>query len=148
MPRRVLQMRPPCRVVEPGDTSPWRMGLPMDLEPGNATGSVPKSMVRETPEESGPVRASGAMMFVLAAWIGLVAGFLDLGVLVVNKRLIKADFYRLGGDFVWIIPAGVTILVLVPAIMLVLRRSAVVPGPSIGRRPPCLPRPTAPGTCC
>ena len=59
-PRWVLQMRPPCRVVEPGDTSPWRMGLPMDLEPGNAIGSVPKSMVRDAAEESQPAGASGA----------------------------------------------------------------------------------------
>ena len=51
---------------------------------------------------------------MLAAWIGLIAGFLDLGLLVVNRRLIKGDFYRLGSDFAWIIPAGVTILVLVP----------------------------------
>jgi arylsulfatase A-like enzyme len=92
----------------------------MDLEPGNATGSVSKSMVRETAEESHPVRASGATMFVLAAWIGLIAGFLDLGILVVNKRLIKGEFYRLGGDFPWIIPAGVTILLLAPASALVL----------------------------
>ena len=87
-PRRVLQMRPPCRVVEPGDTSPWRMGLPMDLEPRNAIESVPKSMVRDAVEESHPAGASEATMFVLAAWIGLIAGFLDLGILVVNYRAV------------------------------------------------------------
>ena len=113
-------MRPPCRVVAPGDIAPWQMGLPMDLEPGNPTESVPRSMVREATDESHPLRAKGATIFVLAAWIGLIAGFLDLGFLVVNRRLIKEDFYRVGGDFAWIIPAGVTVLVLVPAIALVL----------------------------
>ena len=39
---------------------------------------------------------------------------------MVNRRLIDRDFYRLGGDFTWIIPAGVTILVLVPAIVIAL----------------------------
>jgi arylsulfatase A-like enzyme len=92
----------------------------MDREPGNATESVPKSMMREATAESHPIRARGATIFVLAAWIGLIAGFLDVGFLVVNRRLIKDDFYRVGGDFAWIIPAGVTVLVLVPAIVLVL----------------------------
>jgi hypothetical protein len=73
------------------------MGLPMDLEPGNATGSVSKSMVREAAEESHPVCASGATMFVLAAWIGSIAGFLDLGILVVNYRAVAPSAWgRLG----------------------------------------------------
>ena len=55
-------------------------------------------------------------MLLLAVWIGLIAGFLDFGLLVVNKRLDDRDFYRLGGDFAWIIPMGVTVLVLVPGI--------------------------------
>src|SRR5207245_2031237 len=50
-------------------------------------------------------------------------GFLDLGLMVVKKRLIDRDFYHLGDDFVWIIPAGVAVLVLVPgtAVALVAR---------------------------
>jgi arylsulfatase A-like enzyme len=92
----------------------------MDLEPGNATGSIPKSVVRETVEGSQPVRVRAATVLVLAAWLGLVAGFLDVGILVLNRRLIKGDFYRVGGDFPWIIPAGVTILVLVPAMLIVV----------------------------
>jgi arylsulfatase A-like enzyme len=77
-------------------------------------------MVREAAMESHPARVRAAALLVLAAWIGLIAGFLDLGLLVVNRRLIKGDFYRLGGDFTWIIPAGVTVLVLVPALVLVM----------------------------
>jgi arylsulfatase A-like enzyme len=60
------------------------------------------------------------MIVRLALWIGLIAGYLDLGLLIVNKRLINPDFYRLGGDFPWIIPTGVTILVLIPALVLAL----------------------------
>ena len=67
-----------------------------------------------------PVGAGPGTVLLLAVWIGLIAGFLDLGLMVVNKRLIDRDFYRLGGDFAWIIPAGVTILVLVPAIVIAL----------------------------
>ena len=67
-----------------------------------------------------PVGVGPGTVLLLALWIGLIAGFLDLGLLVVNRRLINRDFYRLGGDFTWIIPAGVTILVLVPAIVIAL----------------------------
>ena len=37
-----------------------------------------------------------------------------------NKRLIDRDFYRLGGDFPWIIPSGVVVLLLVPALLIAL----------------------------
>jgi arylsulfatase A-like enzyme len=76
------------------------------------------------------------MVLVLAAWVGLIAGFLDIGLLVVNKRLIVHDFYRLGADFIWIIPAGVTILVLVPGLVIALvagARGGTVPlGAAVG----------------
>ena len=44
---------------------------------------------------------------LVAAWIGLTAGFLDLGLMILRKRLIGDDFYRLGEHFRWIIPAAV-----------------------------------------
>ena len=92
----------------------------MDLEPKNATASVPEAMVCEAPLESHAGRITMATIVLLATWIGLIAGFLDLGLMVIHRRLIDGDFYRLGADFVWLIPLGVTILVLVPAIVLVL----------------------------
>jgi arylsulfatase A-like enzyme len=70
-------------------------------------------------------------VLLLALWIGLVAGFLDLGLLILNKHLINRDFYRLGGDFTWIIPAGATILVMVPAVVVALIariRGSIRPG--------------------
>jgi arylsulfatase A-like enzyme len=65
------------------------------------------------------IGARPSMVLLLSAWIGMVAGFLDLGILV-SHRLIDGDFYRLGEHFVWIIPAGVTVLLLVPGIVLAL----------------------------
>jgi len=80
---------------------------------------VPEPSERAFIEDSDQIRVRAANILVLAAWIGLIAGFLDLGLLVA-KRLIEKDFYRLGGDFPWIIPSGVAILVLVPSIVLCL----------------------------
>jgi arylsulfatase A-like enzyme len=92
----------------------------MSRQPAIATAGVPKSTVHEAREESHPVRAGTTTILMLAAWIGLIAGFLDLGLMVIKRRVIEGDFYRLGGDFAWIIPAGTTLLVLVPAIVLCL----------------------------
>ena len=72
----------------------------------------------------------------MAIWIGLTAGFLDLGSLILRKRLIASDFYRLGDHFRWIIPAGVGFLVLLPGTALAciacLRRGARSLGGSSG----------------
>jgi arylsulfatase A-like enzyme len=66
------------------------------------------------------VGAGPGTVLLLAVWVGLIAGFLDLSLLVANKRLIVRDFFRLGGDFIWIIPTAVTIVVLVPALVIAL----------------------------
>jgi arylsulfatase A-like enzyme len=76
------------------------------------------------------------MVLLLAAWTGLTMGFLDLGLMVLRKRLIDHDFYRLGEGFPWIIPAGVTALVVVPGVVLALvarlRRGGVPLGIAFG----------------
>jgi arylsulfatase A-like enzyme len=76
-----------------------------------------------------------ATILLWAAWIGLLASFLDLGLMIAN-RLIDGDFYRLGEHFRWIIPAGVTVLVLLPGTMLALLagpcRARVQPGVLVG----------------
>jgi arylsulfatase A-like enzyme len=92
----------------------------MNEHAGIATEELPEPMVIAAAEGTRPVGAGPGTVLLLAVWIGLIAGFLDLSLLVVTKRLIYRDFYRLGGDFTWIIPAGVTILVLVPAIVIAL----------------------------
>jgi len=92
----------------------------MHHHPGIATEGLTEPMVSAAAEGTQPVGAGPGTVLLLAVWIGLIAGFLDLGLMVVNKRLIDRDFFRLGGDYTWIIPAGVTTLVLVPAIAIAL----------------------------
>ncbi len=108
----------------------------MDLQPENTTTGVPKAMVCEAPAGSHTGRVTPATIVLTATWVGLIAGFLDLGLMVINRRFINEDFYFLGGNFVWLIPVGVTILVSVPAIVLVLiariRGEAVRLGVAVG----------------
>jgi arylsulfatase A-like enzyme len=81
-----------------------------------------------------------ATILVVAIWIGLLAGFLDLGhigLLVFKHRLIEGDkLLRLGGHFFWIIPMGVAVLVLMPgtalALIALLFRAAVPLGLVVG----------------
>ena len=96
----------------------------------------PQPTVRTADGGSPPAGASPATILLLATWVGLVAGWLDLGLMVVNRRLIHGDFYRLGEHFVWLIPLGVAVVVLVPGMVLALiarlRRSGVRPGIAVG----------------
>ena len=66
-----------------------------------------------------PGVGAGAVILI-GTWIGLIAGFGDVGILVMNKRFIFRDFYHLGADFPWIIPSGVMVMVLVPALLIAL----------------------------
>ena len=95
------------------------MGPSMDLDPGIRTADAQVSTAGGAAEGFQPIGVRPSMVLLLSAWIGLVAGFLDLGLMAAN-RLIDGDFYRLGGHFAWIIPAGVTVLVLVPGMVLAL----------------------------
>jgi arylsulfatase A-like enzyme len=76
-------------------------------------------------------RPRPATILLLAVWIGLAAGLLDLGFLVLKKRLFDHEyFYRMGDGYPWLIPAGVAALVLLPAAALALfawLRGAVLP---------------------
>jgi arylsulfatase A-like enzyme len=102
---------------------------------GTGPGEVLRLVAPETHEGSGSERPSPATILLLAVWIGLVAGFLDLGFVILKKHL-SGDFYRLGDGFPWIIPAGVVALVLVPgaafALVARLRRGGVPPGITLG----------------
>ena len=108
----------------------------MGSEPGNAMMGQPGQMARARPEEPEARHVTKTTTLLLGVWIGLLAGFLDVGLLVISRRWIERDFYRLGGDFAWLIPAGVTGLVLAPALILVLvavvRRSPVRSGTAMG----------------
>ena len=65
-------------------------------------------------------RSVGAGAVVLiGTWIGLVTGLCDVGFLVMNRRLIDRDLSP-GCGFSWIVPLGVTALILVPTLMIAL----------------------------
>ncbi len=66
-------------------------------------------------------RIGAGMVLLIATWIGLLTGFCDVCVLVIDKRFISRDFYRVGQDFPWIVPAAVAFLVLVPAALIAWR---------------------------
>jgi hypothetical protein len=57
---------------------------------------------------------------LIGTGIGSIAGFGDVGILVLNRRLIFRDFYHLRADFPWIVPSGVMVMVLVPALLIAL----------------------------
>jgi arylsulfatase A-like enzyme len=103
---------------------------------GNCDRESPGPLIHEASDGSQPVGIAPATVLVVSVWIGLVAGFLDLGLMVMRRRLIDGDFYRLGEHFGWIIPAGVAALVLVPGMVLALiarlRRGGVRPGAAVG----------------
>jgi hypothetical protein len=72
------------------------MGVAMVLRSAITTGEKPEPIVQTAGGKSSPVGASAATVLLLATWVGLVAGWVDLGLMAVNRRLIHGDFYRLG----------------------------------------------------
>ena len=88
----------------------------MNQTEGIANTRLPKPTLGAADQETSQIRVGPGTVLLLAVWIGLLTGFLDLGLLVVNKRSISGDFVRLGSDFTWVIPAAVTILMLAPAL--------------------------------
>jgi arylsulfatase A-like enzyme len=112
------------------------MGVAMVVRSGITTTDTPAPIVQAADEGSQPVGVSPAMVLLLAAWVGLAAGWVDLGLMAVNRRLIHGDFYRLGEHFVWLIPLGVAVLVVVPGMVLALvawsRRGGIRPGTAVG----------------
>jgi len=76
--------------------------------------------VCEAGEGSHPGRPAPPTILLLAAWIGLASGFLDLGLVILRKHLIDGEFYRLGHGFPWIIPAAVAAMVVLPGAALAL----------------------------
>jgi arylsulfatase A-like enzyme len=108
----------------------------MDSLPGLATAKTPRPKAVEAREGQPAGGTTPATILLLAIGIGLIAGFLDLGLLIVKTRRLNEGFYHLSQDFVWLIPAGVAFLVLVPGAMLALvaqrRRGNVRPSLVVG----------------
>ena len=114
--------------------------MPMDSHSGIVTDQSPQPVQQDSPEALLRAGTAPATILLVAAWIGLLAGFLDLGhvgILILKHRLIDGDkLVRLGGHFGWIIPAGVSALVLLPgsvlAFIALIRRPAVPLGLTVG----------------
>jgi arylsulfatase A-like enzyme len=92
----------------------------MQSQPGIEAVELAESVVPQTAEPAQRIPLGPAMVLLVGTWIGLLAGFLDLGLMILKRRLISEDFYRLGEHFVWIIPLGVAALVLMPGLVLAL----------------------------
>jgi arylsulfatase A-like enzyme len=108
----------------------------MDPHPGIAAEVAPRPTAHDRSGESRSWRTAPATILLVAAWIGLTAGFLDLGLMVLKKRMTDDGFYRLGDDFPWAIPTTVGVLVLLPGMALALvaglRRRALPLGAVVG----------------
>jgi arylsulfatase A-like enzyme len=108
----------------------------VNSDPGIATAQPRQAAASEVGGGSQSVRTAPATVMLVAIWIGLLAGFLDLGLLVVKKRLTGDVFYHLGDQFRWIIPTAVTVLVLLPGTALAfwawLRRGRVSLAMAVG----------------
>src|SRR5262245_31573705 len=106
----------------------------MGSRPGTAPVGATRPAARGAEAGPRPGRLGPATVLLLAAWIGLAAGFLDLGSVVLKKHL-SDDFYRLGEGFPWVIPAAVATLVVLPgaalALVARLRRGGVPLGVAV-----------------
>jgi arylsulfatase A-like enzyme len=95
----------------------------MSGEMGSESATVPAETSPD-PNQLDPVSRRAALkpatILLLSLWLGLAAGFLDLGFLFVQTRLFEGDFFRMGHWFPWIVPTAVTTLVLVPGALIAL----------------------------
>ena len=88
----------------------------MNIEDGIA---VEQGAVVSATKPTLPGVGAGAVILI-GTWIGLLAGFGDLGILIVKKRWLDPDFYRIGEHFPWIIPLSVLVMVIAPAILVAI----------------------------
>jgi arylsulfatase A-like enzyme len=111
-------------------------GFLMDSHPGILAGEAHPRMAVETAGATQTLRIAPATILLVAIWVGLTSGFLDLGLMVLKKRLSGDGFYRLGDHFQWIIPAGVGVVVVLPGAVLALfawmRRGKISLGAFVG----------------
>ena len=77
----------------------------MDSHREMVTGQTQRPIASEAAVATRGLRITSATIFLVAIWVGLTAGFLDLGLMVFRKRLTDDVFYRLGDHFRWIIPS-------------------------------------------
>ena len=76
----------------------------MSIRPGTVPDEGLPRTAGEAETRSRSQGPTAATVLLLAIWIGLTAGFIDLGLLLIRKRLIEGDAIRLGEGFPWLIP--------------------------------------------
>src|SRR3954447_13840204 len=55
---------------------------------------------------------------VLAAWFGLVGGYLDLGMIVLKRDVFHATlYYEQGRHFRWVVPVATLAVMMVPGLL-------------------------------
>ncbi len=88
--------------------------------PRFASGMVP--FARDSHAERRPVRHSSALaMIVLAAWCGLVAGWLEVGTRVLLKAMVPTGhLYIMSRHFAWVVPLSNLLLFLAVGLLLAL----------------------------
>jgi len=64
------------------------MDNPMELPPGNGAEVARLPTLRNVALVSHPARVASGVILLVAAWIGWIAEFLDVGILVARKRFI------------------------------------------------------------
>jgi arylsulfatase A-like enzyme len=63
-------------------------------------------------------RLSPANALLLAIWLGLCGGYLDLSIIIVKKLFMnKEGWYRTGRDFPWTVPVGHVVLLMLAGIV-------------------------------
>jgi len=108
----------------------------MHPQPGISVEKTLQPAAFEIAGETRSLRTAPATILLVAIWIGLTAGFFDLGLMVLKKRLTGEGFFRLSDHFPWVIPTGVGVLVLLAGTALALiacgRRRTISMGTVVG----------------
>jgi arylsulfatase A-like enzyme len=112
------------------------MSLAMGSRSGTAPVGAPGRTAVDCQEASACGRFAPSAIILMALWVGLVTGFLDLSLLAFKRRFIDHDLVRLGVGYPWIIPAAVAALVLLPGVALAavawFRHRGIPAGMSVG----------------
>jgi arylsulfatase A-like enzyme len=96
------------------------LGFSMDSDPGTVVREALQPTPSVTAGSTPILRTSPGAILLVATWLGLAAGYVDLGLVILRNHLTGDNFYRLGDQFCWIIPAGVGVVLLVPGTALAL----------------------------
>ncbi len=68
-----------------------------------------------------PTRLSPRTALLLAVWLGLCAGYLDVGIIVLKRFTLNPEgSFRAARDFPWTVPLGHVALLLIPSSLLLL----------------------------